>query len=64
MFIKYIHASEPETEKIYDTVKVYNNPNNGPRVFNAQKDFDAFELQHFAKDKEKGIVISYEIVNK
>lgn len=63
MKIKYIHCSEPETEKIYDTVKVFNNPNN-PRVFKTQEEFDSFELKHFAKDKDQGIIISYEIVKE
>lgn len=61
MKIKYIHASDPTTEKIYDTVKVFHNPNN-PRVFKTQEEFDAFELKHFAKDKEQGTIISYEII--
>ena len=63
MKIKYIHFSEPETEKIYDTVKVFHNPNN-PRVFKTQEEFDAFELEHFAKDKERGTIISYEIIKE
>ena len=62
MIIKYIHSSEPEKEKTYDTEKVYNNPSNGPRVFNTQEEFDAFELKHFAEDKERGIIISYEVM--
>ena len=61
MKIKYVHASEPTTEKIYDTVKAFNNHNN-PRVFNTQQEFDTFELWHFAKDKEQGIILAYEVV--
>ena len=61
MKIKYIHTSDPTTEKIYDTIKAFNNPNN-PRVFKTQEEFNAFELKHFAKDKEQGTIISYEII--
>lgn len=63
MKIKYIHASEPTAEKIYDTEKTFNNPNN-PRVFKTQQEFDTFELSHFAKDKERGIIIQYEIMKE
>lgn len=63
MKIQYIHASDPETVKIFDTVKVYHNPNN-PRVFATQEDFDNFELGHFARDKEQGTIISYEVVEE
>jgi hypothetical protein len=62
MNIKYIHISDPDVEKVYDTVKAYNNPNNGPRVFNTQEEFDVFELKHFAADKESGIILSYEVM--
>ncbi|MEE1302261.1 MAG: hypothetical protein UHD64_05695 [Bacteroidales bacterium] len=62
MIIKYIHISDPITEKFYDTEQVFNNPNNGPRVFKTQQEFDAFELKHFAEDKERGIIIAYEII--
>ena len=61
MIIKYIHASEPTTEKLYNTEKAFNNPNN-PRVFDTQQEFDEFELKHFAEDKERGTIISYEII--
>ena len=61
MKIKYIHFSEPETEKIYDTVKAFKRL---PRVHKTQLAFDAFELRKFAEDKKKGIIISYEIVKE
>jgi hypothetical protein len=63
MKIRYVHASDPTTDKIYDTVKSFNNPNN-PRVFKTQEKFDVFELKHFAKDKEQGTIISYEVVEE
>ena len=61
MKIKYIHFTEPETEKIYDTEKVFNSLNN-PHVHDTQEEFDAFELRHFATDKELGIILNYEVV--
>lgn len=63
MKIKYIHASDPSVEKIYDTEKVFNNLSN-PHVHDTQEEFDAFELKHFATDKELGIIISYEIIKE
>ena len=63
MLIKYIHISDPTTEKFYDTERVFKNPNN-PRVFKTQEEFDAFELRHFAEDKERGVIISYEIMEE
>lgn len=63
MKIKYIHASDPTTEKIFDTTKVFNNPNN-PHVHDTQEELDAFELRHFATDKELGIIIDYEILKE
>lgn len=63
MLIKYTHISDPTTEKFFDTEKVFKNPNN-PRVFKTQQEFDAFELGHFAEDKERGTIISYEIIKE
>jgi hypothetical protein len=60
MVIKYIHISNPEVEKFYDTERAFQNP---PRIYKTQQEFDEFELKHFAEDKERGIVISYEIVD-
>ena len=60
MLIKYIHASEPETEKIHDTELVLKN---NPFITQSQKEFDDFTLRHLAEDKERGIIISYEVVD-
>ena len=59
MIIKYIHASEPETEKIHDTILEMKN---NPFIAKTQKEFDALTLQLFAEDKERGIIISYEVI--
>lgn len=63
MKIKYVHMSDPTIPKLYDTEEVFNNPNN-PYVFTTQQELDAFELRHFAEDKERGIILAYEIIKE
>lgn len=60
MLIKYIHCSDPEREKIHDTISVLKN---NPFITKSQNEFDDFTLRKLAEDKEKGIIISYEVVN-
>lgn len=59
MIIKYVHVSEPEREKIHDTTLVLKN---NPFITKSQKEFDDFTLRKMAEDKERGIIISYEVV--
>jgi hypothetical protein len=59
MLIKYVHWSEPETEKIHDTEKALKN---NPFINETQEEFDAFTLEKFAKDKDGGLILSYEII--
>ena len=61
MEIKYVHVSNPTIEKIHDTERAFKNT---PHVFRTQGEFDAFELQLFERDKESGIVLSYEILKE
>ena len=61
MLIKYIHISEPEREKIHDTTLVLKN---NPFITMSQEEFDNFTLLKLARDKEKGIVISYEVMGE
>jgi hypothetical protein len=61
MKIKYIHVSDPTIEKIHDTEKSFKST---PRVFRTQGEFDAFTLQLFERDKENGIVLSYEVIDE
>lgn len=57
MKIKYIHFSEPNKVKIYDTeVALKKSPYKMP-----QEKFDKIELQHMERDKQKGYILSYEI---
>lgn len=59
MLIKYIHFSQPEREKIYDTEKALRN---NPFINESQEEFDAFELEKFAKEKDGGLILSYEVI--
>lgn len=61
MLIKYIHISEPEKEKIHDTTLVLKN---NPFITKSQKELDDFTLQRLTEDKEKGIIISYEVIKE
>ena len=56
MIIKYIHTSEPEREKTYDTEKSLKN---NPFIDKTQKEFDEWELEKFKTDKN---ILFYEVV--
>lgn len=68
MLIKYKHVSNPKTEKIHDTEKAYKNmewarsdPNT--KLYNkSQAEFDKIYLDIFERDKARGIVLDYEII--
>lgn len=60
MLIKYIHWSEPEREKIYDTVKALRN---NPFINESQEEFDTWTMERLAKEKEGGLILSYEVIN-
>ena len=65
MKIKYTHISDPETEKIHDTaVALAKLPSMLKSRNPTQSEFDAFELDLLKRDKERGIVLSYEIINE
>lgn len=57
--IKYRHLSEPEKEKIYDTVKSLRN---NPFIDKTQEEFDKFELERMSALHNAGIIISYEVI--
>lgn len=69
MRIKYIHASDPKAVKIHNTEKAYKNmewarsdPNT--KLYNkSQAEFDKIYLEIFERDKARGIVLDYEIIN-
>jgi len=59
MKIKYVHFSEPNEEKIYDTEDALRK---NPFYKMTQEKFDELELKHMERDKEKGHILSYEIL--
>lgn len=60
MLIKYTHWSEPEREKTYDTEKALKN---NPFINKSQEEFDAWTMERLAKDREGGLILSYEVIN-
>ena len=70
MKIKYIHFSEPQKEKIFNTQQAYKNmqfainDTNTKLYKKSQKEFDKMYQEIFAEDKEKGVVLSYEIIEE
>jgi len=65
MKIKYTHIADPETEKIHDTVIAFSKlPDILRSVNDTQTKFDDFTLYLLKRDKEKGIILSYEIIDE
>lgn len=58
MIVKYIHASEPRTEKVYDTEMALKN---NPFIRMSQKEFDEMELKRFQENKAEGYILRFEI---
>ena len=69
MKIKYVHFSEPEKEKVFDTQNSYRDHLNFVRLFfpgenpKTPKEWDAFELSKLERDLKRGHILSYQIVN-
>lgn len=59
MKIKYIHNSEPSKIKVYDTERSLKN---NPFIKQTQSDFDKMELANMERDKRKGLILSYKII--
>lgn len=59
MKIKYIHAINPEKIKIHNTVKVRKNTFFYTKT---QKEVDENEIKCFERDKARGIILHYEIL--
>lgn len=61
MKIKYVHFSEPDKTKIHDTeIALRKNL----FITKSQKEFDDFTLRLMERDKQKGHILSYEIINE
>ena len=57
MKIAYVHTSDPDVEKVYDTVKSLQN---NPFIQKTQEVFDAEELIKFSSDMH---IIKYRIID-
>ena len=68
MKIKYRHVGNPKIEKTHDTEKAYVNMDfaiHDPqsKLYNiTQKEFDQIQLETFKRDKQRGIICDYEII--
>ena len=58
MKIKYIHFSEPEKVKEYDTEKAYKN---NPFLRMSQDEFNKRELRSFERRKAEGIILKFDV---
>lgn len=69
MKIKYVHFSEPEKEKFFDTQKTYRSHVNFNLMFfpgtnpMTPEEWDAFELSKLKKKLEQGHILSYQVIN-
>lgn len=64
MKIRYRHFSEPDVEKIHDTEKALKNNIGFFNIFGGpptQEQYDKEELERFARDHQKGYILSYEV---
>lgn len=69
MKIKYIHWSDPDTEKIIDTVESLKNCASlirtlGPHHITTQEEWDKKTIALMERDMKKGFVLSYEILEE
>lgn len=66
MKILYVHASDPQREKTYDTVKSLQNCRGLIELVfgdkKTQEEWDKEELGRFERDFRKGLVLSYSII--
>lgn len=68
MKIKYVHSSDPNTEKVMDSRKQQRIDENAGRIFGierkAPEEYDRYLLKKLEKEKAEGKIIRYEIVDK
>ena len=71
MKIKYVHFSEPEKEKVCNSVKLNERDTFFRRAFftgpedplKPQEEYDKYLLEKMEKDKEKGVLLSYQVIS-
>lgn len=70
MKIQYRHIMEPEKEKICDSEIQRFFRDDFSRMFHfetggeTQEEYDTWLLDKFQKDKEKGLILSYEVIEE
>lgn len=67
MKIRYVHSSNPEVEKIHDTEKSLQGCIGLIHSFGTdrtQEEWDRHELNCFERDKTKGIILSYSVIQE
>lgn len=62
--MKYRHISAPSVLKEYDSHIAFLALPDIFRGNRTQSEFDEFERRHFERDKKKGIVLEYSIINE
>lgn len=66
MNVKYIHVQEPNTENLHDIKKAWLNSRGMYGLITGEhltyEQFEQAELRRFEADKEKGIILEYEVV--
>lgn len=62
MKVKYRHHLSPETEKIHDTDKSYDNFNIRNVTGMTPSEWADFTIDKFKKDKEAGYILEYEVI--
>lgn len=63
MFIMYWHISDPDNSKIYNTENsLCQLKHSCFYAGQTQEEFDAQELARFEADRERGIILKYEIM--
>lgn len=68
MKIKYVHSSDPNTEKVMDSRKQQREDEIGGRIFGSERktpeEYDRYLLEKLEKQKAEGRIIRYEIIEE
>ena len=67
MKIKYVHSTDPGVEKIHDTEKSLKGCIGLIHALGSertQEEWDKHELALFERDKQKGYVLTYEVIKE
>lgn len=68
MKIKYVHSSNPNTERVMDSREQQRKDENIGRIFGSEcktpEEYDRYLLEKLEKEKTEGRIIRYEIVEE